>query len=151
MTNTSTLALVSVSPLDFTAASLFLPISLAVPFSLPLAVDPAHYRLPSCLLHPGLSQRGPRSFMRRPKGQIPSLITRKWAGMRTLPTLLQADSSFACFFFFLSLMHAHTLARAVSQRLGVNTGPLVWVRFSGEVEDKGGCCKTNNGRKREGY
>lgn len=100
MTNTSTLALVSVSPLDFTATSLFLPISLAVPFSLPLAVDPAHYRPLSWLLHPGLSQRGPRSFMRRPKGQIPSLITREWAGMRTLPTLLQADSSFACFFFF---------------------------------------------------
>lgn len=90
--------------------------------------------------------------MRRPKGQIPSLITREWAGMRTLPTLLQADSSFACWvFFFLSLMHAHTPGRAVSQRLGINMGPSVWVRFSGEVEDKGGRCKTNNGRKTEGY
>lgn len=48
-------------------------------------------------------------------------------------------------------MHAHTPGRAVSQRLGAKTGPSVWVRFSGEVEDKGGCCKTNNGRKRGGF
>lgn len=75
-------------------------------------------RRPACCTQ-GSSQRGPRSFMRRPKGQIPSLITREWAGMRTLPTLLQADSSFACC-FFLSFTNAcsHTGPRGESEAGG---------------------------------
>lgn len=163
MTNTSTPALISVSPLDFTATSLFLPISLAVSFSLPLAVDPAHYRPPSCLLRPGLSQQGAPIVYEAAKGSDTE-SNNKGAGRHADSARSPPGRLFICMFwvvFSFTNARSHTGPRGESE-VGGKDGALgvgeVWWRSGGQGrllqdeqwEKEGGLLKPRSKQEEKG-